>query len=147
MGYCSVFIQISTRRRADEVLCGMARTLCGHVFVSADIYFPFSLLLIYNDTLTYSNVIRYYALQAYHKVEGKYTTDIETLRQHSNDPFSMPYDADMIVILTAVGFKAKVTLFSYTAIVNQERYLNVFASYPTDLNSTATLTSDTVPDL
>ena len=63
-------------------------------------------------------------MRAYHEKEGKYTTDIQALKQYSKDPFHMSDDADMIVVLKDNGgFEASALLNSFIATVNQERYL------------------------
>lgn len=65
-------------------------------------------------------------MKAYHEKEGKYTTDIQELKQYSKDPFHMSDDADMIVVLKDNGgFEASAILNSFIATVNQERYLVV----------------------
>lgn len=69
----------------------------------------------------------YYAMKAFHEKEGKYTNDVEALMPYSNEPFPVCNDAILSITLTHDGYEAKATLDSYTASVNQERYLVVSA--------------------
>jgi hypothetical protein len=70
---------------------------------------------------------RYYAQKSYYKAEGNYTNNVETLKQYSTEPFTISNDAEMTIDLIDGGFEASATLLSYTAKVNQERYLVVSA--------------------
>ncbi|KAL7516613.1 hypothetical protein ACHAWX_001611, partial [Stephanocyclus meneghinianus] len=67
----------------------------------------------------------YYALKEYYKCEGKYTDDIEALKDYSRDPFLITDDADMEIVLIGNGFDACASHSSYRATVNQDRYLIV----------------------
>ena len=67
----------------------------------------------------------YYAMKGYHEKEGKYTDNIEALRPYSVPPFELSDDANATIILTPKGYEAKATIGSYTACVNEERYLIV----------------------
>lgn len=67
----------------------------------------------------------YYAMKGFHEQEGKYTSDIEALKQYSKPPFVICDSADMTIDLTENGFDATATIGSYTASVNEERYLVV----------------------
>lgn len=66
----------------------------------------------------------YYAMKDYHEKEGKYTDDIEALKPYSKSPFPM-FEEHTAIKLTADGYEAKVAIASYTASVNEERYLVV----------------------
>ena len=67
----------------------------------------------------------YYAQKAYHKEEGKYTTDNEDLKYYSKQLFPICNEADVVISLTEEGYEASATIESHTATVNQERYLAV----------------------
>mmetsp|Transcript_23303 Transcript_23303/g.50476 ORF Transcript_23303/g.50476 Transcript_23303/m.50476 type:complete len:386 (+) Transcript_23303:56-1213(+) len=67
----------------------------------------------------------YYAMKGYHEKEGKYTTDIEALKPYSKPPFPICEEAEIAINITTDGYEAKSTLASYTASVNEERYLVV----------------------
>ncbi|KAL7538995.1 hypothetical protein ACHAXR_008938 [Thalassiosira sp. AJA248-18] len=67
----------------------------------------------------------YYALKGYHEQEGKYTDDIEALKPFSKPPFPICEDAIMSITITDKGYEAKSCIDSYTATVNEERYLVV----------------------
>jgi hypothetical protein len=68
----------------------------------------------------------YYAMKAYHAKTGEYVSDIGVLKPYSKPPFTMIEEAhDIAINLTADGYEASVTIASYTATVNEERYLVV----------------------
>lgn len=67
----------------------------------------------------------YYAQKRYKEKEGSYANDIESLKLYSASPFELCDDADVTIKLTANGYEASATLASYTATVNEERYLVV----------------------
>eukprot|EP00584_Thalassiosira_punctigera_P022757 CAMPEP_0172575578 /NCGR_PEP_ID=MMETSP1067-20121228/137283_1 /TAXON_ID=265564 ORGANISM="Thalassiosira punctigera, Strain Tpunct2005C2" /NCGR_SAMPLE_ID=MMETSP1067 /ASSEMBLY_ACC=CAM_ASM_000444 /LENGTH=381 /DNA_ID=CAMNT_0013368229 /DNA_START=40 /DNA_END=1185 /DNA_ORIENTATION=+ len=67
----------------------------------------------------------YYAMKGYHEKEGMYTTDIEALKPFSKPPFPISEEAFMLINLKAEGYEAKATIASFTATVNEERYLVV----------------------
>ena len=67
----------------------------------------------------------YYAMKNYRDKEGKYTADIEALKPYAKQPFPVWDDADMTIDITKKGYDAKATIGSYTAAVNEERYLVV----------------------
>jgi hypothetical protein len=67
----------------------------------------------------------YYALKGYHEEKGEYTDDIDALKPYSKAPFPLCEDAIMSVKLTAKGYEANAAIASYTATVNEERYLLV----------------------
>mmetsp|Transcript_34419 Transcript_34419/g.60505 ORF Transcript_34419/g.60505 Transcript_34419/m.60505 type:complete len:218 (+) Transcript_34419:187-840(+) len=69
----------------------------------------------------------YYAMKEYHAQEGKYTTDIKALEPFSKQPFPICEEALMSVNLTSEGYEAQATIASFTASVNEERYLIVSA--------------------
>ena len=66
-------------------------------------------------------------MKAYHEKEGKYTNDVEALGAYSKGPFAICKDVTMSITLTDVGYEAKGALESFTASVNQKRYLVVSA--------------------
>ncbi|KAL7511933.1 hypothetical protein ACHAXN_009586, partial [Cyclotella atomus] len=67
----------------------------------------------------------YYALKAYYEAEGRFTKDVEALKQYSNNVYPIPGEADISIDLTDNGYNARATLSTYTATINQERYLVV----------------------
>ena len=70
----------------------------------------------------------YYAMKGYHEKNGKYTIDIEALKAYSKPPFELCEQADVVISVTPSGdgYTAKAAIDdSYTATVNQERYLTI----------------------
>mmetsp|Transcript_1299 Transcript_1299/g.1989 ORF Transcript_1299/g.1989 Transcript_1299/m.1989 type:complete len:224 (+) Transcript_1299:135-806(+) len=65
----------------------------------------------------------YYAMKGYHEKEGEYTSDIEALTPFSKPPFRISEEASMSISLAAGGYEARATIASFTATVNEERYL------------------------
>lgn len=91
----------------------------------------------------------YYAMKAYHAKVGFYTTNIDSLRDYSTPPFvlleGVHYNTSLddnvgigIKLTSTGGYEASVTMGSYTATVNDERYLIV---------TTMTTTEDRPDDL
>lgn len=72
-----------------------------------------------------SAVAIYYAEKRFKEKEGRYTTDIEALKAYSAEPFPISDEADISISLTSNGYEARATIDSYTATVNEERYLVV----------------------
>ena len=67
----------------------------------------------------------YYAQKDYHAQESTYTDNLQDLMPFSKEPFPISEEANVSITLTDNGYEAKATLASYTATVNQERYLVV----------------------
>mmetsp|Transcript_35538 Transcript_35538/g.74923 ORF Transcript_35538/g.74923 Transcript_35538/m.74923 type:complete len:289 (+) Transcript_35538:335-1201(+) len=67
----------------------------------------------------------YYAMKGYHEKEGGYTTDVEALKPFAKAPFPIFEGGSTSIHLTDAGYEAKATVDSFTAFVNQERYLKV----------------------
>ena len=67
----------------------------------------------------------YYAMKKYHETEGKYTTNVEDLKPHANSHFPICDEAEMSISLTNSGYEARASIASYSASVNEERYLVV----------------------
>jgi hypothetical protein len=79
----------------------------------------------FTTILTIVCFVRYYALKAYYEAEGRFTKDVEALKQYSNNVYPIPGEADISIDLTDNGYNARATLSTYTATINQERYLVV----------------------
>lgn len=70
----------------------------------------------------------YYAMKLYHENYGFYTTNVEALKQYANSLFPICDEAEMSINLTNSGYEARASIASYSASVNEERYLLVVAN-------------------
>lgn len=67
----------------------------------------------------------YYAMKRYHAEKGSFTTNIEELKPFAKSLFPICEGAAMSIQLTEEGYEATAGIGSFTALVNEERYLTV----------------------
>ena len=72
-------------------------------------------------------IAMYYAMKLYHETEGSYTTNVDDLKPYSNSIFPICDAAKMSIRLNNSGYEAIASIASYSASVNEERYLVVIA--------------------
>ncbi len=81
----------------------------------------------------------YYAMKLYHESVGSYTTIVEDLKPYAHSLFPICDEAEMSIKLTSSGYVACASIESYSASVNEERYLVVLANkLSSDLGSATT---------